>query len=234
MVAPGRNRQDFYPPQVDPYDPDHLVMSGHEMNLIVRSSDGGRSWTEVPMAPGMNQNGGTGFIFFINTGDAATTARTWLWTAQHTGGKIGTWRTADGGRTWTRVDRNEHVHGQMQIYQDASGAVFMPGHYSELGSGVLRSTDFGQSWTHVGGAFEQAVVFGTPSKIYAMFAGACGHCVEDPKMQAAPVPGISGWRPVATPPGMTVGASQTATVFDGSHYVIVTANWLAGLWRYVE
>lgn len=233
-IAPGGDRQDFYPPRVDPYDPEHLLMNGHHMSLIVRSSDGGRNWTEVPMAPGMKQTGGTGMIFFIDTGDAATTARTWLWTAEATGGKIGTWRTADGGHTWTRVDSNEHPHGQMQIYQDASGTVFMPGIYSELGKGVLRSTDFGRSWTHVGGTFDQAVVFGTPSKIYGMYAWACGLCNVNPNMQAAPVPGVTGWSPISTPPEMTIGAAQTATVFDGTRYIIVTANWQAGLWRYVE
>jgi hypothetical protein len=59
-------------------------MSGHEMNLIVQSHDGGRTWSSVPMADGMHQSGGTGFLFFIDTGHAETTAKTWLWTAQGT------------------------------------------------------------------------------------------------------------------------------------------------------
>jgi uncharacterized protein (DUF2147 family) len=25
-----------------------------------------------------------------------------------------------------------------------------------------------------------------------------------------------------------------ATVFDGTHHIVVSANWLAGMWRYVE
>jgi hypothetical protein len=33
---------------------------------------------------------------------------------------------------------------------------------------------------------------------------------------------------------MLIGPAQAAVVFDGSRYVIVTANWQAGLWRYVE
>jgi hypothetical protein len=33
---------------------------------------------------------------------------------------------------------------------------------------------------------------------------------------------------------MVIGPAQTATVFDGTHYVILTANWHAGLWRYVD
>jgi hypothetical protein len=33
---------------------------------------------------------------------------------------------------------------------------------------------------------------------------------------------------------MVIGPAQSATVFDGMHYIIVTANWRGGLWRYVE
>lgn len=234
-VGPGRDLQNFYPPEVDPYDADHLIMSGHEKNMIVRSVDGGRTWTEVPMAPGMNQDGGTGFTFFINTGNAETTAQTLLWSAQGTGGKVGTWRTADAGATWTRVDSNEHPHGQMQIYQpDTSGVVYMAGFYSGFGWGVLRSADYGQTWRHVGNTFEQAIVFGTPKKVYAMYAWACGGCTLDPRLQAAPVPGISGWQRVPTPPEMAIGAARAITVFDGTNHIIVTANWKAGLWRFIE
>jgi hypothetical protein len=234
-VAPGGDRQDFYPPAVDPFDGDHLIMSGHEMNLIVQSHDGGRTWSSVPIADGMHQSGGTGFLFFIDTGNAATTAKTWLWTAQGTGGVIGTWRTSNGGAIWERVDSNEHPHGQMQIYQpDNGGTVYMPALYSKLGDGVLRSIDYGRTWTRVGVAMPEAVVFGTPKHIYAMYAWACGECVLDPALQSAPQPGKSGWVRMSTPPEMAIGPAQAATVFDGTNYIVLTANWRGGLWRFVE
>lgn len=234
-VAPGRDRQDFYPPVVNPNDSDHLIMTGHHMNLIVQSRDGGHTWTEIPMASGMMQSGGTGLIFFINTGNVSTTSQTLLWTAEMTGGKVGTWRTADSGTTWVLVDTNEHPHGQMQIYQpDTSGVVFMSGVYSALGWGVLRSADFGQTWRRVGIHSEQANVFGTPSRIYSMFAWACADCKVAPRLQSAPTPGNTGWESMTTPSDMSIGAAQAAVVFDGKSYIIVTANWKAGLWRYVE
>jgi hypothetical protein len=234
-VAPGGSRQDFYQPTVDPYNPNHLLMAGHEMNLLVQSTNGGQTWTNIPMTSGMLQNGGTAFIFFVNTGSAATTANTWLYIAQASGGGIGTWRTADGGSTWTKVDNNEHPHGTSQFYQpDTSGVIYMAGVYSALGWGVLRSTDFGQTWTHVGAAANEAVVFGSPTHIYSMWSWACGACTVDPAIEAAPSPGTTGWMSGSTPGGMTAGASQGAVVFDGTRYVIVTANWLAGLWRYAE
>jgi hypothetical protein len=234
-VAPGGDRQDFYPPAVDPSNADHLIMSGHEMNLIVQSYDGGQTWSSIRMAQGMYQNGGTGFLFFINTGHAEATAKTWLWTAQGTGGLIGTWRTSNAGETWARVDNNEHPHGQMQIYQpDTSGVLYMPGTYSKHGAGVLRSTDYGETWTRVGENQDQAVVFGTPKRVYAMYAWACDNCSLDPALQSAPQPGMSGWARMPTPPKMTIGPAQATTVFDGSHYIVMTANWRGGLWRFVE
>ena len=234
-VGPSRDRQDFHPPVVNPYDPDHLLMNGHHMSLIVQSRDGGRTWTDVPTAPGMATTSGTGVSFFIDTGNAATAARTWLWTGEWSQGRVGTWRTADGGNSWTRVDSSEHLHGQAQIYQpDTSGVIFMAGLSSGLGNGLLRSTDFGQTWKHVGINTEQAIVFGTPNRIFASFAWACADCDLDPRIQSAPAPGVSGWERVPRPAGMAIGPAQTVTVFDGKNYVIISANWKAGLWRYVE
>ena len=158
-----------------------------------------------------------------------------IWTAEGSGEKIGTWRTSDRGRTWTRVDRNEYPHGQMQIYQpDTRGVVFMPAYKSEFGAGVLRSTDHGKTWTRVGIAMDQAAVFGTPKRVYAMYAWACGGCLLDPALQSAPQPGISGWARMSTPPEMAIGPAQAATVFDGTNYIVLTANWRGGLWRFIE
>ena len=39
---------------------------------------------------------------------------------------------------------------------------------------------------------------------------------------------------MTTVPTMTNGAKHAAVTFDGSHYVIVSGNWLGGIWRYVE
>lgn len=236
VVGPGGTRQDFYPPVVNPTNPNHLIMNGHEMNLLVQSRDSGLTWTSIPLAPGMNQNGGSGVLTFVKTGDPATTSNTWLWSAQAQGGAVGTWRTADGGASWTKVDSNEHPHGGTQTYYqpDTSGVIYMAGLYSAHGSGLLRSTDYGQTWAHVGASQREASVFGTPNRIYTFWSWACGRCSESPNGQSAPSPGITGWAPMATPSSMWTGPTAAAVVFDGQRYVIVTANWMAGLWRYVE
>jgi hypothetical protein len=94
-------QQDLYYPQIDPYNANHLIITGHESNWIAESTDGGVTWTalnEPPPSPAT----GTAFMYFINTGVAGTagnhssggTANTWIWIAQGVGG--------GAGATWTQ------------------------------------------------------------------------------------------------------------------------------------
>ncbi len=228
-------RQDFYPPADDPYDGNHLLMAGHEMNLLVESKDGGQTWTAVPTAAGMQQSGGTAWIVFVDTGVPATTAKTFLWLAQQGSAVHGTWRTEDAGATWTQVDRNEHPHGNSQLYQPGNGIIFMAGANSTLGWGVLRSTDYGRTWAHVGIAGSQANVVGTPNKVYSMYGWAIGlGQTNNPAFELSPQPGTGLWTAPGSPAGMTQGPNEIALTFDGFHYALVSANYNAGLWRYLE
>jgi fibronectin type 3 domain-containing protein len=236
LVAPGLLRQDYYAPLVDPYDEDHLIMAGHEHDSIVESDDGGRNWTAVSLDNGMLTNGRTGFVFFINTGDAASTRGTWLWIGEQSGGLNGTWRTTNSGATWVQVDKNEHPPGAAQIYQpDSNGVVFMAGSNSILGQGVLRSTDYGQTWTHVGLTNHESVVIGTSQNVYAMFGFPAGPgATFDSSFELAAQPGTSTWFASATPVGLTQGAAHISAVNDGSSNILIGAMWNSGLWRYIE
>jgi len=237
-VAPtnGIGRQDYYPVVVDPYDSKHLLMAGHEMDYIVESIDGGQNWTNVPIAAGMHENGGTGAIFFIDTGNASTSRATWLWMAQASGGAYGTWRTANSGGQWTQVDKNEHAHGASQLYQpDKNGVIFIAGVYSDRGWGVLRSTDYGQVWAHVGNNGAQVVVAGTSKNLYAMSGGPVGiGGVVASGFQIGAQPGTGSWVMPGTPAGLAQGSAQIAVTNDGTHNILLSASWNSGLWRYIE
>jgi hypothetical protein len=237
-IAPlATNRQDVYPPVVDPYNQNHLLMCGHEQDYLVESTDGGHTWTNVTLNNGMLENGGTGFIFFINTGNASTTSQTWLWLAQASGGSYGTWRTTNGGATWTQVDKNEHPHGSSQIYQpDNNGVVYMAGVYSVEGWGVLRSTDYGQTWVHEGGTSNEAVVAGTPNNLYSIYGYpiGIGNGTVSPNFELAAQPGTGTWASPATPAGMINGSGQIAVTYNGTNYVLIAAARNGGIWRYVE
>lgn len=236
-IAPAaRDRQDVYPPSVDPYDPKHLIMAGHEQDLVVESIDGGQHWTNVAMNAGMRAGNGTGSVSFINTGSASSTRFTWLWMAQQSGGIYGTWRTTNAGVAWTQVDKNEHPHGFAEAYQPgASGVVYIAGAYSQFGWGVLRSADYGVTWAHVGSSGNQRVIFGTPTRVYSSYSYPTGLGASDgPSFQVAPQPGTSGWVSPVTPAAMTQGASQVAVTTDGTRYYLISANYGAGLWLYLE
>jgi hypothetical protein len=236
VIAPTPRRQDYYPPVVDPYNPSHLLMAGHEQNSLVQSADGGRTWTNIVMANGMLENGGTGAIFFINTGSSSTTAGTWLWLAQQSGGVYGTWRTDNGGKTWTLVDKNEHPHGASQIYQpDTSGVLYMAGAYSALGWGVLRSSDYGLTWAHVGNTSNEVAVWGTSKSVYAMLGYPVGPGgTNNPVFEMAAQPGTGTWITPGVSAGLVQGAAQISVVNDGTHNIFLGAMWNNGVWRYVE
>ncbi len=221
---------------VDPYNSNHILIVGHEQNYIGESADGGKTWTSIPMAGGMQGSPGTAVIFFINTGSSSTTSNTWLWVSEASGGAYGTWRTSNSGSTWSRVDTNEHGHGTTQIYQpDTSGVVYVAGLYSALGWGVLRSTNYGQTWTHVGNAGSQGIVFGTSKNVYSMYSWACGViCSVSPNFELGSQPGTGTWAQPGTPSAMAQGAGEVAVTNDGSHNILISANWGSGLWRYVE
>jgi len=229
------NRQDVYPPVVDPYDPQHLLLAGHEFDLLVESTNGGQTWTNVPMNPGMLQQVGTGSINFINTGNAATTRSTFFWSAQASD-RYGAWRTTNAGASWTKVETHEHAHGLAEIHQpDASGVIYFAGLYSAQGRGILRSSDYGLTWTHVGVRAEQRVVVSTPRTVFGSYSYPAGlGTTVGPTLQMAPQPGTGPWTSMPAPPGMTQGASQGTVTTDGVNSYVITANYHAGLWRYVE
>jgi hypothetical protein len=220
-------RQDYLPPAVDPYDHNHLLMTGHEFNSIVESVDGGQSWTSVTLDNGMMLSGQNSFIFFVNTGSSTTTRGNWLWMAG--GGGAGTWRTTTAGGTWSRVDGNESLIGATQIYQpDNNGVVFMAGVSSSLGWGVLRSTDYGMTWVHVGNVSTESTVFGTPKNVYTMSGTA------DKNFSVASQPGTGQWVSPGTPTTLANGAARVAVVNNGTNNILVGAMWESGVWRYVE
>jgi hypothetical protein len=236
--------QDWYPAVIDPYTPTHLIMAGHEQNYMIQSFDSGQTWASVSMSSGMAEQGGTAFLNFVDTGNATTTGQTWLWTAQESGGTYGTWRTSNSGTSWTKVDSGEHAHGALQIYQAGGGVIFMGETYSALGNGVLRSTDYGVTWAHVGLTDGQArnVVFASATKVYATYGWPVGAGNVNPGLETALLPGTGSWTAVSgsictAPPtqgGYSQGPSHVAVVNDGSHYIFLAATFNAGLCRYVE
>jgi hypothetical protein len=237
---PGSNYQDVYPAEADPYDPDHLVMAGHEQDLLLESTDGGKTWKSIAYAAGMKSPSGglasTGAVFFIDTGDPATTAKTWLWLADSANSQ-GTWRTDNAGDNWMHVDDNEHPHSNVQIHQPnpAAGVIYMAGINSSLGDGVLRSADWGKTWAHAGLTTPETAPFGTSKHTYALYGWAIGAGQAlSVDFEIGPADGTGTWTATDVPSAMKQGPGHVAVTSDGHHDIAVAACFNGGLWRYIE
>lgn len=240
-------RQDFYAPVVDPYDDQHLLIASHEFDVttILQSTNGGATWTSVTLNPTiLGPKNISPSIAFIDTGNATTTRSTFLLRGSWPN-NLGTWRTTNGGTSWSKVD-NSTYFGADQLYQpNKTGTIYMAGADSALGSGILRSTDYGVTWTNVGNNIRQSVVIGTSKNLY----GAIGYPIGagntyGPDFQVGPASGNGTWTQYnngyfnttapATPAGLTQGPGQFAVTNNGTNNILLGAMWNSGVWKYVE
>ena len=222
----------LYSLKVDPNDPNHLVSGLHEADGIVESIDGGASWQTVG-GTGFPTGGISWYPYFIDTGSAATTRKTWFAIAQNGASAV---ITSDGGASWTipnGLSGLQHPHGNSQIYQSGS-TIFVAGLSGPDGQGVYRSSDLGASFTRVdSGQTPEAVVWGTSKNVYAMYAWACSGCDLGTQFEIAPQPGTD-WTAASVPSELVIGPNSVVVTSDGIHSVFVALMWDQGLWRYVE
>jgi hypothetical protein len=219
---------DPYNFDIDPSNAQHVLASMHGSAIIWESRDGGQTWANRG-APAKNSP----YVFVI-------TSTTWL-VVGGWGDGPGTWRTTDAGTTWARVSPTErfngnlpmeHFHGNEQIYVDPiSHAIYVP---SE--TGIYRSSDGGASFTQVATQGTSSV-FATATTLYAQFAWANNHGAT-PVLLSSPRANGTVWTPMtgAAPAGMTNGVKRAAVAFNkaAGAWVIISGNWNAGLWRFVE
>lgn len=216
---------DAYALDVDPYDGKHLLTGFHQCAGLSESTDGGLTWRTVPVPGDM---GASVYPFFVNTGTPATTRTTWLMQAQWDKNINGIYRTEDSGAHWQHVaPASEHAHGCSQFYQPGGGVIYAP----SVPDGLIRSADLGKTWTQVSNLVANGV-YGTSKLIYASYGWATGGN-NAPNLQDAALAGTS-WTQRTAPGGMTNGAKRVGVSSDGTHAVMVSGNWLAGIWRYVE
>ena len=222
----------LYSLNVDPNDATHLISGLHEADGIVESTDAGATWKLVGGA-GFPAGGVSWYPYFIDTGNAASTRRTWFAIAQNGASAI---MTKDQGATWSippGVAGLQHPHGNAQIFQSGQ-TLFAAGLEGPDGQGVYRSTDLGASWSRAdSGQRPEAVVWGTAKNVYAMYAWACSNCDLGTNFEIAPQPGTD-WAPVAVPTELEIGPNGVVTTSDGTRNIFVGLMWDQGLWRYIE
>ncbi len=222
----------LYSLKVDPGDGTHLISGLHEADGVYESTDAGASWHAVD-GTGFPAGGISWFPFFVDTGDAASTRRTWFAIAQNGASAI---MTRDGGASWTiptGLAGLQHAHGNAQIYQNGS-TLFAAGSNGPDGQGVYRSTDLGATWSRAdSGQWPEAVVWGTSKNVYAMYAWACASCDLGTQFEIAPQPGAT-WSTASVPAELVIGPNGVVVTSDGTRNVFVGLMWDQGLWRYIE
>ncbi|HEV8247622.1 MAG TPA: hypothetical protein VGP93_17730 [Polyangiaceae bacterium] len=221
---------ELYSIQIDPYDSTHLISGLHEADGIVESTDSGDSWNYVGTT-GFPTGGKSWFVFFIDTGSAATTHDTWFAIAQDGGSAT---KTVDAGGNWatpTGLTGLQHVHGNAQIFQSGS-TIFVPG-INGPGQGLYKSTDTGGTFTKVLDG-NLSVAWGTANNVYTMWGWACSGCDLGASFAVAPMPAGTTFDKPTVPDAMNIGANHVAVTSDGTHNIFVGMMWKDGVWRYVE
>ena len=219
--------QDAYSIDVDPYDGDHLLLGFHETRGLIESTDGARTWKSIAI-PG--DSGVSVYGFFVDTGDPASTRRTWL-TIPQADNSSATYRTENAGSSWTKVDSFGHSHGSCQIFQQGDGVIYAGGLYGSAGNSIYRSVDFGKTWKGTVSTVSTTIA-GTPSYLYSSNAQAWGPGSAG-LYRATRASGMD-WQSMDNPAGMIEGAKRAGVTHDGTHQIVLSGNWKAGIWRYVE
>ena len=214
---------------VDPNNSQHLLTVNHGNTVggaydhyIFETTNGGATWINRGSPAGHTHCA----VTFI-------TSTTWIATAEGWGpGSLGTFVTTNSGGSWTNVGQYGKAHGNVQInYLDPSGTLYLAAM-----DGIYKATSPYSSWTRVDGGPAQSVI-GTTNYLYASYGWASLGTVP-PGLRRAVASAGTTWDPnyTTTPSAMTNGAMGAAVTFDSAtgKYIVVTGNWLGGLWRYVE
>lgn len=138
---------DMYHVAVEPGNPLHMLATYHSpwpgdvTPGILRTTDGGTTWSTVAAPPGCDSLGGHAVHFVYNPGAGIGSAARWLYHTQDDG----MWLTTDSGSSWAQCTPWNMDHGGGQIVVASNGDI-----YSSAQNYIMRSTDLGASWTEVG------------------------------------------------------------------------------------
>jgi hypothetical protein len=103
--------------------------------------------------------------------------------------------------------------------------------YSGAEDGVYKTTNNGASWTKLAGSHHATSISATADTLYATYGPYDNSGLE---YYHAAIANDNIWMTGPTPTGMTSGADQSTSTFDGTNHIVVASCWVDGIWRYVE
>ena len=213
---------DIYSVSIDPTNGRHLLVGSHGPWAgntdagVLESTDGGANWT-VHRAGG---SWGWGhYVFFIDS-------TTWLVATQGSG----YWRGTNSGASWTKVASENMTHGGGALYKAANGVL-----YAGASNTVLRSTNGGASWTRVGPQMQDGyyAIVSDGARMYIQSGNTGGNTLDpDPPFYTSPENDGVTWTPQNGGAAPFPENGPFYAVFDPTSGIIMSSNWLAGVWRY--
>jgi hypothetical protein len=101
--------------------------------------------------------------------------------------------------------------------------------------GIYKSTDYGVTWDQLTDK-SQGVVTGGKKHLYASVGVGYIKAGDpyDPRLITAPIDDDKNWTEMERPPGMFDGAKRIAVTYDNEHEIVISGNWHAGIWRYIQ
>lgn len=151
---------------VDPVDPEIIYAGTGEQHFsgdsyygcgVLRSSDGGQTWTQLGAASFTRpEDGGTRIArMAVDPETAGSAAGTVVYAAT----SWGFFRSGDSGNSWTRTLAG--LATDLVVHADAPDALFA----AVYGSGVYRSSDKGVTWEQLPVGLEADSASGNPGRI---------------------------------------------------------------------
>jgi hypothetical protein len=215
---------------IDPSDPSHLILYLHSYwgtggnNGIFESTDAGGKWILHKAQTFNFQPHADGLFTYDKSTWLVTHSPTWMV------GEL--YRTTDSGATWNLAtgDIGVQMHSPLLIGTTMYTAAY----------GIYKTTDAAASWTRIdAGVYSVYSLFRSPTNMYLL--GGQNDNDQNFKIRRAPLTDLTSWTDIPIPANLPwgEGGAQRASpgwgvaIFDGSHEVLVTSNWNAGVYRYV-